>query len=309
MDTMKAVRAHRFGGPDVLSVDEVPKPVPGEGEALIKVVATSVNPIDWKLREGMISRDLPLPFIPGGDFSGVIDQLGPGVQRFKKGDEVYGVAPNSVGAEAEYVVCPTTNFARKPKTLDHLSAASAPLTAMTAWQGLFDQGKLAAGERVLILGGSGGVGGFAIQLASEADAYVLATASKEGVDRVKRLGADEAIDYKNVRIEEAVKEIDLCLDLVGGPLHGRAMMCIKKGGRLVSTVQPPEAALAQSRGIDAKFFRMEPRATLLVELAKRIDDGKLKIEVAKVMPLESAAEAEELNHQHKVTGKIVLKIG
>jgi NADPH:quinone reductase-like Zn-dependent oxidoreductase len=309
MDTMKAVRAHRFGGPDVLSVDEVPKPVPGEGEVLIKVVATSVNPVDWKLREGLITRDLPLPFIPGGDFSGVIDQLGPGVKKWKRGDEVYGVAPNSIGAEAQYVVCPITNFAKKPRNLDHLSAACVPLAAMTAWQGLFDHGRLASGEKLLILGGSGGVGGFAIQFAAAMGAQVLATGSQDGLERIKRLGAIAAIDYKNARLEEAAKDIDLCLDLVGGPTQGRAMMCIKKGGRLISTVQPPEVALAQSLGIEAKFFVMEPRGKLLVEIAKLIDDGKVKVEVAKVMPLESAAEAEELNHQHKVTGKIVLKIG
>jgi NADPH:quinone reductase-like Zn-dependent oxidoreductase len=304
---MKAIRAHRFGGPEVLEVDEVVKPTPGAGEVLVRVVASSVNPIDWKLREGMF-KEVPLPFTTGGDFSGVIEAVGPGVADFKVGQKVFGVAPGSMGAHAEFVVEPAKTLAHKPTTLDHLLAASVPLTALTAWQALFDHGKLLAREHVFILGASGGVGSFAVQFARNAKAWVSGTASTENVERVRELGASQVIDYKRERFDQVATNIDLCLDLVGGDLQQQAFNVMKKGGRLISTVEPPDEDLAASRGVTASFFMMQPRGPQLHEIARQIDAGMVRVNVAKVMPLEKTSEAEELNRQQKVTGKIVLRV-
>jgi NADPH:quinone reductase-like Zn-dependent oxidoreductase len=307
MEKMKAIRAHGFGGPEVLKLDEIPRPTPGAGELLVRVRATSVNPIDWKLRQGMVP-ELPIPFVPGGDFSGTVEDVGPKVVVYKKGDEVYGCVPGSTGADAEFVVCPMTALAPKPRSLDHVAAAAVPLASMTAWQALFDQGKLKINEIVLILGASGSVGRFAIQLAKRAGAHVIATASTKNLEVVRRLGADGAIDYTKERIQDVALDVDLCIDLVGGELHRAAFDVLRSGDRLVSAVQLPDAALARERGIDAKVFRMKPDTTQLREIAKRIDAGQIKVEVAKVLPLERASEAEELNRTHEVSGKIVLRV-
>jgi len=304
---MKAIRAHRFGGADVLALEEVPAPTPAGGEVRVRVHATSVNPIDWKLREGRFP-DLRLPFTTGGDFSGVVDAVGPDVADFKAGDEVFGVAPHSMGAHAELLVVPAATIAKKPRTLDHIAAAAVPLAALTAWQGLFQHGQLAAGERVLILGASGGVGSFAVQFARQANAHGLGTASGESIEHVRALGAERVIDYERERLEEAAKEIDLVLDLVGGDFQKRAFAVVKKGGRLVSTVQPPDEKLARERGVRASNFRQVPRGEDLRAIARLIDEGRVAVSVARVLPLEKTAEAEELNRRREVTGKIVLRV-
>jgi len=308
MDTMKAVRVTRFGGPETIAVQKVPKPRPSAGEALVRVEASAINPIDWKLREGL-RRDLPLPFTPGGDFCGTIEELGAGASAFQKGDAVYGVAPGSVGADAEFVCVPLSNLALKPRTLGPTEAAVVPLVGMTAWQGLFTHGGLKSGATVLILGASGGVGSVAVQLAKLAGATVLGTCAPENVERVRLLGCDRPIDYKKERVEQAAKDVDLCLDLVGGDLQKRALACVKRGGRLISAVQPPDERLAAERGlVEAKFFMMKPDAGQLKELATKLEAGELKVEVARILPLDRAAEAEELNRRREVEGKIVLQV-
>lgn len=307
METMRAMRVGRFGGPEALALERVPKPAPGPGEILVRVDASAVNPIDWKLREGFF-KDLPLPFTPGGDFCGTVEALGEGARRFQKGDAVYGVAKDSVGADADFVTVPESHAALKPRTLETVEAASVPLVAMTAWQGLFTHGRLTGGQTVLILGASGGVGSMAVQLAKLAGARVLGTASPENADRVRRLGCDQVIDYKSERIEDVARGVDLCLDLVGGGLQKRAFSCVKRGGRLVSTVEPPDEKAAAERGVSAGFFMMKPDAEQLRELAAKIEAGDLVVEVAKVLPLEQAAQAEELNRKQQVDGKIVLRV-
>ncbi|HEX4047807.1 MAG TPA: NADP-dependent oxidoreductase [Elusimicrobiota bacterium] len=308
MDTMRAVRVSHFGGPEALKILDVPRPRPRPGEALVRVEATGVNPVDWKLREGFF-KDLPLPFTPGGDFCGTIEELGSGAEGYEKGDVVFGCADGSVGAEAEYLAVSVKNLALKPRTLGPVEAAGVPLAGMTAWQGLFTHGRLKFGETVLILGASGGVGSIAVQLAKSIGARVIGTASAECVERLKALGCDEPVDYKARRFEDAARGVDLCLDLLGGDFQQRAFATLKRGGRLLSAVEPPDAALARRRGISAEFFRMKPDAAELRELALKIDSGELKVPVAKVLPLERAAEAEELNRRHEVHGKIVLRVG
>ncbi len=304
---MKAIRAHRFGGPEVLSVDEVEKPTPRKGQVLVRVFATSVNPVDWKLREGFF-KDVPLPFIPGGDFSGTIAELGEGVTGFAPGDEVYGCVPGSTGAEAEYVSVPTWAIAPKPRSIDHVLAASVPLAAMTAWQAVIVNAKVAASERVLVLGASGGVGRFAVAFAKEAGASVLGTASKGNLELVRSFGVDRPIDYESERVEDAARGVDVCIDLVGGAFQARGIASLKEGGRIVSTAQPPPSDVLGARNIRGAFFRMKPDADQLREIAQRIDSGALRISVARVLPLERASEAEELNRRQEVTGKIVLRV-
>lgn len=309
MDMMRAVRVSRFGGPEALSIQNVPKPRPGPGEALVRIAATGVNPVDWKFREGFF-KDLPLPFTPGGDFCGTVEELGSGAKGFKKGDLVYGCAKGSVGAEAEYLAVPVKNIGLKPRSLEPVEAAGVPLAGMTAWQGLFTHGRLHAGETVLILGASGAVGSIAVQLAKIVEAArVIGTGSSESIARLRELGCDAPVDYTKARFEDAARDVDLCLDLIGGDFQRRAFETVKRGGRLVSTVENPDQALASRRGITAQFFRMQPDAAELYELAVKIDDRRLRVPVAKVLPLEKAAEAEELNRRQEVHGKIVLRVG
>jgi NADPH:quinone reductase-like Zn-dependent oxidoreductase len=311
MKTMKAMRVKRFGGPESVVVEEIPIPKPGAGEALIKVEAAAINPIDWKLREGM-NQDLPLPFTLGVDFCGVIEQLGPGspykagtAAALKPHDEVYGAGGS--GADAEYLVAPLSQVARKPSTLSAVEAASVPVVGLTAWQGLFTHGELRAGQTVLILGASGGVGRFAVQLAASAGAKVYGTASGD-LESLRKLGCERPIDYKKEHFEDVVMDADLCLDLVGGELQERALAVVKRGGRLVSTVEQPSQSLAARHGVQALFFVMRPDASQLEGLGAMIDAGKLTVEVAKVLPLKKAAEGEELNRRQKIHGKIVLTV-
>jgi NADPH:quinone reductase-like Zn-dependent oxidoreductase len=305
--TMKAIRIDRFGGPETLALQDVPRPTPAAGELLVRVQAAAINPIDWKLREGLF-RDLKLPFTPGGDFCGTVEEVGPGVTTYEKGDSVFGVAQDSVGADAEFLAVPQSNLSLKPVSLGPVEAASVPLAGMTAWQGLYVHGGLQGSQRVLILGASGGVGSFAVQLAKMTGARVIGTASTENLARMRDLGCDEVIDYTKQGFEGVAHGVELCLDLVGGEFQRRAFKSVKRGGRLISTVQPPDDGLAREAGITARFFRMKPDAAQLRELAVRIDAGDLKVAVAKILPLEEAAQAEELNRRQKAEGKIVLQV-
>jgi NADPH:quinone reductase-like Zn-dependent oxidoreductase len=307
METMRAVRVEQFGGPETMKVQNVPKPRPRSGEALVRVEATSVNPIDWKLREGRY-KDFPLPFTPGTDFCGRIEELGPDTEGFKKGDIVYGCTDSGVGADAEFLVVSSKYIALKPRTLEPVEAAAVPVAGMTAWQALFTRGKLKSGQTVLILGASGAVGSFAVQLAKSIGARVIGTASAENIPELRKLGCDVPIDYKSQRFEDAARGVDLCVDLLGGDYQKRAFATVKPGGRLVSTVEPPDAAAARKSGIEAEMIRMRADAAELFELARKIDAGELKVTVAKVLPLERAGEAEELNRRHEVHGKIVLQV-
>jgi NADPH:quinone reductase-like Zn-dependent oxidoreductase len=308
MDTMRAVRVDHFGGPETLTIQNVPKPRPGPGEVLVRVAATGVNPVDWKFREGRF-KDLPLPFTPGGDFCGTIAELGPGAAGFKKGDVVYGSSNGSVGAEAEYLAVSLKNVALKPRTLEPVEAAGVPISGMTAWQAVYTHGRLKSGETILILGASGAVGSIAVQLAKRVGARVIGTASASSIGRLRALGCDEPVDYKTRRFEDVAKNIDVCLDLLGGDYLLRAFAVVKRGGRLISTVEAPDPALARRRGITAEHMRMQPDAAQLRELALKIDAGELKVPVAKVLPLARAGEAEELNRRQEVHGKIVLQVG
>ena len=217
MESMKAVRVHSYGGPEVLRFEDAPRPAPGPGEVLIKVYAASVNPIDWKVRAGYLKNviPLPLPFIPGWDVSGVVEAVGTGVTKFKKGDEVYAranIAHDGYGGYAEYVAAKEAETALKPKSIDHVQAATIPVAAVTAWRVLIDTAGLQKGQKVLIQihGASAGVGRFAVQFAKWKGAYVIGTASARNQAFLRELGADEPIDYGKTPFDVAVHDVDLC---------------------------------------------------------------------------------------------------
>jgi NADPH:quinone reductase-like Zn-dependent oxidoreductase len=307
MATMKAVRIHAFGGPDVLKIEEAPRPEPGSGEVLIKVHAAGVNPIDWKIREGYGNRELPL--IPGWDVAGVVEKLGSGVTSLNKGDQVYGyfgIARD--GAYADYVAVPADEVALKPRSLDYTKAAAIPLAALTAWQGLFDMGGLKAGQKVLIHGAAGGVGSFAVQFAKWKGADVVGTASGRNERFVKALGAEQVIDYTKTPFEEAVEDVDVVLDTMGGETQRRSWQVLKKGGILVSILSQPSQKEADAWGVRQAFFVVRPNAAELTEIAALVDSGKVKPIVDNVLPLAEARKAQELSQAGHTRGKIVLKV-
>src|SRR6201981_2315552 len=286
--TMKAVRIHNYGGPEVLKYEDAPRPQPGEGEVLIRVHAAGVNPIDWKVREGHMKEFWPhkFPLILGWDLSGVVEQLGRGVSQFKIGDEVYSVPdPTRDGAYADYIVVREPELALKPKTLHHIRAAAVPLAALTAWQSLFDTAQLQPNQRVLIHAGSGGVGHFGVQLAKWKGAYVFATASTKNQDLLRKLGVDEPIDYTQQRFENVRRNIDIVLDTIGGETQKRSWSVLKKGGVLVSLVQPPSEEKAKELGVRAALLGAQPNGAQLAEIAKIIDSGKLAPVIDRILPL------------------------
>jgi NADPH:quinone reductase-like Zn-dependent oxidoreductase len=312
--TMKAVRIHRYGGPEVLQYEDAPRPKPQAGEVLIRVHAAGVNPIDWNVREGHMKDFWPhkLPLILGWDLSGVVEELGPGpaaAGRFKIGDEVYSVPdPTRDGAYADYIVVRESESSLKPRSLDHIRAAAVPLAALTAWQSLFDTAQLQPGQRVLIHAGSGGVGHFAVQLAKWKGAYVFATASAKNQDFLRKLGADETIDYTTQRFEDIARNIDIVLDPIGGDTQERSWQVLKKGGALLSIVQPPSAEKAKALGVRAVFVASHPNGAQLTAIAEVIDSGNLKVVVNQILPLAEVRRAHELSQSGHTRGKIVLRV-
>jgi len=308
---MKAVRIHEFGGPEVLSIDEIPVPQPAPDEVLIKVHATSVNPVDWKIREGQRKVKFPgkLPLTLGWDVSGTIEALGEKVSAFKKGDEVYGRPdPTKNGAYAEYIVVKANIISIKPTSIGHTEAAAVPLAGLTAWQALFDHGLLKAGQKVLIHAAAGGVGTYAVQFAKWKGAYVIGTASSANIDFLKRLGADEVIDYKMEDFETALSDVDLVLDTIGGETQLKSLTILKAGGRVITTLMPEFAAEAKAKNVHLTGFMAQSIPDQLTEIATLIDSGKVKPVIEKVLPFTSARQAQTESEQGHTRGKIVLQV-
>ncbi|HEY1562232.1 MAG TPA: NADP-dependent oxidoreductase [Caulobacteraceae bacterium] len=307
---MKAIRIHEFGDTGVLELEELPEPIPAAGEVLIEVRAASVNPVDYKIREGKypaVTSEM-LPVTLGRDVAGVIAAVGEGATDFETGDEVFAMLPPNRGGFAEWVTAPAEICAAKPVRLDMVQAASVPLAALTAWQGLFTYGGLKAGQRVLIHGASGGVGPFAVQFAKVRGAKVFATASAETRAFVEGLGADRVIDYQAERFEEIVKGADLVYDLVGGETEDRSWQVLERGGTLISTVHQHDAAKAAEAGVTARRYTAQADGGQLREIAKLIDDGKVRVAIDRVYPLDQAAEAERHLENDHVVGKVVLEV-
>ena len=305
---MNAIRYHAYGGPEQLRYEDAPVPTTKTTEVLVRIRATSVNPWDYKLASGAFRNFVPMdfPYIPGGEFAGVVESVGANVNNVKAGDAVFGNCP--FGSYAEFVAAPGESVAAMPTNLTPVQAASVPLAAQTAWQGLFDHGHLEAGKSVLIHGAAGGVGSFAVQLAHWKGAKVIATASAANADYVKALGADQVIDYKTTHFETVVKDADLVLDLLGGETQTRSFAVLKPGGRLIATSQPPDQQLASRHKVRATMMQMKPSIDRLKQLAELLDAGKVKTEVTKTFPLSQAKEAWEYSMTGHARGKIVLEI-
>lgn len=308
---MKAVRIHEYGGPDVLELEDAPTPEPAKDEVLVKVYATSVNPVDWKIREGMRKDKFPanLPLIPGWDVSGVIEKLGSDVRKFRPGDEVYGRPdPTKNGAYAEYIVVKAAQLGMKPKSIDHINAAAVPLAGLTAWQGLFDRGHLEKGQKVLIHAASGGVGTFAVQFAKWKGAYVIGTASAANISFVKQLGADEVIDYHNENFEDKLSDVDLVFDTIGGETQKRSIKVLKNGGRLITTLKPEFIAEAKEKHIYLEGYTAQSYPNQLEQIAGLIDQGIIQSVISMVFNLDEARKAQEISEGGHVRGKIVIKV-
>jgi NADPH:quinone reductase-like Zn-dependent oxidoreductase len=307
---MKAVLINQYGTENELTLEEIPVPEIGPNEVLIKVHATSVNPIDWKIRKGIITGlKWEFPIILGWDVSGVIEKVGSGVMGLKPGDEVYAFPQLSRnGTYAEYVAIQADAVAEKPHTLDHLSAASIPLAGLTAWQALFDHGKLLTGQKLLIIGAAGGVGTLAIQLAKNQGAHVTGTASEKNIDFLKALGADNIIDYTSENFWEKMSDIDLVLDCMGGDAQMQALLVLKPGGILVSIVGINSAVDFKSKDIEPVFFMTKSSSVQLMQLGRLIEAWKLKPVIAEVKSLNEIKNAHRLSEEGHTRGKIVISI-
>lgn len=310
IQTIQAIRVHSYGGPKQLQLDEIPRPVPQEDEVLVRVHAAGVNPIDWKIRAGQLKDFMPmtLPYVPGVDIAGVVEEVGPGVTAFQQGQKVFGQSRRG-GAYTEYTAASVNTLALKPETLDFDEAATIPVGATTAWQALFDHGKLQPGQRVLILGGAGGVGLFAVQFARWKGAHVIGTASTRHLDFMRSLGAEEVIDYTTTDVEKAVHDVDLVLDTVGGDELAGIWPVLKSGGTLVSIAGQPSEEKARERNVRTARFAAQTSSDLLTTFAHLIDDGQIKVTVANRIPLREAFKAHEISQSGHGRGRIVLQTG
>lgn len=306
---MKAVIAHEYGAPEVLKFEEVPRPDPSEDEALVRVIASSVNPADPLTLSGKYAREFGthLPLIPGYDVAGVVEKVGANVTKLKAGDAVYGY-PTFGGSWANYVIVKEWEVAAKPKSLNFVEAAAVPMGALTAWQALVDVAKLQPGQTVLIHGGSGGVGGFAIQIAKARGARVIATASTANQDLLKQLGADVTVDYTKTKFEDVAKDVDVVLDPVGKETLARSYGVVKKGGIVMSLVARPDPAELKKHDIRGAGISVHPDADDFAEIAQLIDAGKIKPIVTQVLPLSEAISAQQQAATHHTRGKVVLRI-
>jgi NADPH:quinone reductase-like Zn-dependent oxidoreductase len=306
----KLIRLHRFGGNEVLRTEEPDVSQPDAGEVLISVRAASVNPVDFKIRSGKypaVQSDR-LPYTLGRDFSGIIEKCGAQATRFKVGDEVFGMIGIHGGGYSEHAVANQNDIAAKPPELDHIHATAIPLAGQTAWQGLFNHGGLKAGQTVLIHGGSGGVGHFAIQFAKAKGARVLTTVSTDNVQFARAIGADVVIDYKKQGFEDQARDVDMVFDLIDGETRARSWGVLKKGGVLVSTLTEPSQEKAQQFGVRALRYTVEADGGELAEIAALAALGKVKPHVQKTFPLNAAADALASVEQGHSVGKIVLKV-
>ncbi len=308
---MTAIQLDRFGGPENLHLTQVDRPAPAAGEVEIRVIAAGVNPVDYKMREGSAPQFLDeadLPAILGRDVAGEISAMGSGVDSWAVGQAVFAMTSDHDGGYGEYVTVQADKVVAIPDSLDFITAGGVPLASLTAWQGLFRHGKLERGQRVLIHAGAGGVGHFAVQFAHVAGAYIYATASEKDLDFVRSLGADVAIDYKNERFEDVAKDLDLVFDTIGADTRERSWDLVKPGGRLITTLDPPDPAKASAHKIFAARFTAESDGADLKRIAALIEDGKVKPHVSTTFSLEQAGDAQERLKQGGLPGKIVLTV-
>ncbi len=311
-ETMKAVVAHQYGGPEVLKYEDVPVPTPKENEVLVKVFAAGVNSFDGNLLAGNWAKSpngTQLPWHPGYDIAGVIEKVGNKVGKFKAGDAVYAfITILKGGGYAEYALAKETDAALKPATISFVEAAGVPSVALTAWQALVDKANVQSGQTVLIHGASGGVGMFAVQFAKIRGAKVFATASTANQDFLKQLGADVPIDYKSQKFEDVAKNIDVVIDAVGGETLARSYPVVKKGGIVVALTSNVDKAQLEKYGIRGASLEVQNNGNELAQIGKLIDEKKIKVFVSETFPLADAAKAEAKADLGHTRGKIVLKV-
>jgi NADPH:quinone reductase-like Zn-dependent oxidoreductase len=309
---MEAIRIHVRGGPSLLRYEEAPRPILEPGDALVRVYASGITPTELNWDETYKTCDGAdrLPSIPGHELSGVIEALENEANAdVRVGDAVYGLTSFCRnGTDAEYVAVRAADLAPKPQTLDYAQAAAVPLSALTAWQALFDHADLKAGRRVLIHGAAGGVGTFTVQLAHWNGAYVIGTASEKDFDFLRQLGADELIDYKKVQFEEATSDIDVVIDTIGGETRQRSWSVMRPGGILISLVGPVSQEKAAQHGVRAVFFIVTPGRDQLIKIAELIDSGALRPIISATFPLDKAKEAFEQGLRGGNRGKLVLRV-
>jgi NADPH2:quinone reductase len=313
---MRAIAVERFGGPETLQLVNLPDPTPRPGEVLIRIVAAGINPVDWKIREGLLEKRLPhrFPFIPGWEVAGLVEATGEGATRFHRGDAVWSytrLPEVHHGAYAELLALPESMVARKPASMFFHEAAAVPLAGLTSYQALLRQGDVKPGATVLVHAASGGVGHIAVQLAKSAGATVLGTAGKANQDFVRSLGVDHAIDHSAGDFRDAVRAIcpegvDVAFDTLGGEVLARTYDVVARGGRLVGIAAVPDAAEAEKRGFKAEYVFVQPSAAELDRLRELADQGKLKVHVSSILPLSNAAEAQIKSREGRTRGKAVL---
>jgi NADPH:quinone reductase-like Zn-dependent oxidoreductase len=315
---MKAIAIREFGGRDKLERMDLPVPEVGNGEVLVRVKGAGVNPVDWKIREGWLKDRFPhrFPLIPGWDAAGIVERIGPGVTRFRVGDEIFAYCRKPVvqgGAYAEYIALTEEHMAFKPSNASFTEAAGIPLTALTAYQALVDAAGIKSGERVLIHAAAGGVGGFGVQIAKDRGALVWGTASSSNGDYVRSLGAERVIDYTKDDFRKVVRSaypdgVDVVFDCVGGDVLEKSVEIVRKGGRLISIVDSLDEGSVGRAGIRFEFVFVAPNSRELSELGQMVEQGRLKVHLEEVLPLEAAAKAHELSESRHTRGKIVLVV-
>jgi len=306
---MKAARIHGYGAD--LVMEDIPTPEPGPDQVLVRVKAASLNPLDVKLHSGAMHGFFPLafPYTLGTDLTGIVERTGAGVTGWQAGDAVVArLDPTSGGAVAEFALLPTGYLAAAPKTVSLDDAAGIPTAAGTAWQALFEIGGLKGGQTVLVHAGAGGVGSFAVQLAREMGARVIATASGSGIEIARRLGADQVIDYTAADFAGRLSDVDLVLDTVGGETQQRSFGVLRTGGLLISTVSPPDEALAKAHGVTASFVFHQSDAGRLGKIIERLDAGSLRVLVDRTAPLTDFADAFLYQDSGRARGKIILSL-
>ncbi len=310
---MKAVQIKEFGGVEVLKIADVDRPKPGKGQTLIEVHASSINPVDAGLLSGRLQKMFPmnLPAVLGWDIAGTIVEVGEDGNTDEAGVKVYGQASpvaGGSGAFAEYAVAPSHLIARMPKNLDFNEAAAISLVGLSAVQGINEHLKLKPGQKILIHGGAGGIGSIAIQLAKHIGAYVATTATDVGIDFVKKLGADEVIDYAGEDFAEQLSDFDAVFDNVGGDVYAKSFSVLKKGGTIVSMTHRPDEDLIKKYEVNALYEHTETSSDYLNELTKLIEDGVITVNLDKTYPLDQIAEAFRIKQEGHVRGKIAVEV-
>jgi NADPH:quinone reductase-like Zn-dependent oxidoreductase len=308
---MKAAQINGYGGPEVLqTTTDAPKPKPGIAQVLVEVYAAAVNPFDLKVREGVMGDSLHFPATLGGDVAGIVAELGEGVSGFTVGQPVFGQAnaARGQGSYAEFTPVKADSLAAKPESIDFVTAAAAPLTAVSAYQALVEHAGLMSGQKVLIHGAAGGIGSFAVQLAKHLGAYIAATAGTEDIGYVKSLGADEVIDYKTQDFASLLKDYDVVFDTVGGETFAKSHQVLKPGGIIVSMATQPDEALAKQYNVQTMHQATQVNPERLVKIIELVEQGALKVHVDKVFPLEQAGDAQAYLQAGKHHGKVVLKV-